>query len=134
MSLIEWKDSYSIGIPAVDYEHQTLILLINELHDDLVRQGANERTHQFFGELFARVSAHFALEEGMMRDLGYDEYQPHKEEHEILLDGIRDMMDLAEQQGSCEDQRLSKMLDTWFSGHFRSQDARLHSFLSQKKK
>ncbi len=134
MSLIEWKDSYSIGIPAVDYEHQALILLINELHDDLMQRGTNQRTQQFFGELFARVSAHFALEEGVMRDLGFDEYQSHKEEHETLLDGIRDMMDLAEQQGSCEEQRLSEMLDTWFSEHFRNQDARLHRFLNQKKK
>ena len=133
MSLIEWRDSYSIGIPAVDYEHQSLISLINELHDDLVQRGANERTHRFLGELFAKISAHFALEEEVMRDLGYDELAEHKEDHETLLDGIRDIMDLAEQEDSCDEQRLSELLDTWFGEHFRDRDARLHSFLNQKK-
>ena len=35
MALLHWKDKYSVGIPAVDYEHKELIDLINRLHDEL---------------------------------------------------------------------------------------------------
>ena len=36
---------------------------------------------------------HFALEERIMRDSGYSEYEDHKDDHEELLDEIRDLMD-----------------------------------------
>jgi len=47
----------------------------------------------FLGELYARIAAHFALKEKIMRDNGYDEYHDHKADHERLLDDIRDLMD-----------------------------------------
>ena len=31
MKLIEWRDKFQLGIPAVDHEHRELINLINEL-------------------------------------------------------------------------------------------------------
>ena len=35
MSWIEWKESYRLGIPSVDYEHEELIALLNDLHEGL---------------------------------------------------------------------------------------------------
>ena len=35
MQLLQWKDEYSVGIDAVDYEHKELIDLINRLHEEL---------------------------------------------------------------------------------------------------
>ena len=38
MPLLEWKDSYSVGIAAVDHEHRELIDLINTAHCGRPRQ------------------------------------------------------------------------------------------------
>ena len=35
MALIAWRDDFSTGDPAVDFEHRELIDLINELHETL---------------------------------------------------------------------------------------------------
>ena len=35
MSLIEWKEEFSVGVPDVDHEHRELIALINQIHDRL---------------------------------------------------------------------------------------------------
>ena len=59
----------------------------------------------------------------------YPEFSPHKADHERLLDDIRDIMDEYSVQGVLDDQALSNRLATWFGDHFKTYDARLHSFL-----
>jgi hemerythrin len=78
------------------------------------------------GEIYAQISAHFALEEKYMRETRYMAYAEHKEDHEILLDDLRDIMDQVEDDGSYDEQQLSKDLSYWFSEHFSTHDARLH--------
>jgi hemerythrin-like metal-binding protein len=93
MSWIEWKESYRLGIPAVDYEHQEMIALLNDLYEGLQGEVDPRSVDAFLGEVYARISAHFALEEKVMRDRGYDQYVDHKAAHERLLDEMREIMD-----------------------------------------
>ena len=128
MSLLHWEKRYSVGIGAVDHEHQELIKLINRLYDEATSQGSREAVIDFFGDLFKAISAHFALEERFMREHGYDQFIQHKSDHERLLDEIRDMMDDFEQH-EVASADLGTRLDAWFSRHFETHDARLHKAL-----
>ena len=140
MALIEWKEEFRIGIPSVDYEHQELIALLNELYAGLGLEsgGTFDRAAvgEFLGEVYARISAHFALEERVMREQNYVLYDQHKDNHEELLDSIRDIMDDTElesadpQTETLGPEDLGKRLDAWFSEHFRTHDARLHKALN----
>ena len=129
MTLIAWRDDFSTGDEAVDHEHRELIELINELHETL---SSGERTvedvENFLGEINLKISAHFALEERMMRHAGYDGYPDHKEDHERLLDDIREIM-IDYDAGSYGEfeAKLSGNLEAWFSNHFKTHDARLHA-------
>ena len=129
MAIVEWRDDFRIGIASVDHEHQTLIQLINDLHAQS-QGGDREAVLDFLGEVNAKISAHFALEEKIMRERGYDEYADHKADHERLLDGIRDIMDDYE-SGAYPDygDALSIHLRDWFTQHFKTKDARLHKML-----
>lgn len=129
MSLIEWKDQFRLGVPAIDFEHRELIELINQLYGSVQQDGADTTTADFLGELYTRITAHFALEEKIMRDARYDEYDDHKEDHERLLDDIRDLMDDYEDGVYVDLERFGARLDEWFSEHFRTRDARLHKRL-----
>ncbi|MBL6934831.1 MAG: bacteriohemerythrin [Alphaproteobacteria bacterium] len=127
MTLIEWKEEFKTGIPHVDYEHEQLISLINELHGEMMSQGSHESVGDFLGELFARISLHFALEEKTMRDENYGGFDAHKKEHEHLLDQIRDIMDRHEDGAYFQSEdRFADELRGWFSTHFRKMDAPLH--------
>ena len=126
MTFIEWQERFRTGIPWVDYEHQELIALLNELHAVLGEEAALSMQSQFFGELYSRISAHFALEEKVMRDWGYDGFESHKDAHENLLDQLREIMDDCEAghyEGSISD--LGNELQEWFATHFKEQDSRL---------
>ena len=129
MALLQWKSEYSVGIDAVDHEHRELIDLINRLYDAAVSRRSREAVLVFFGDLFKAISAHFALEERFMRESGYDQLGSHKQDHERLLDEIRDIMDDFEEGEELDDLSLARSLDAWFSRHFESHDARLHKAL-----
>lgn len=131
MTLIEWKDEFSVGVAAVDLEHRDLINLINDLHSMMHAGATQQQVVSSLGEIFAQISAHFALEEKFMRDANYEGYPSHKEDHESLLDEIRDIMDRVEDDGSYEEDRLSSELERWFTEHFRTHDARLHRFFPE---
>ena len=83
----------------------------------------------FLGEIYTRISAHFALEEKIMRARKYDQYADHKADHERLLDEIREIMDDYEDKRIYQDAILADRLRHWFGDHFRTKDARLHRFL-----
>ena len=130
MTLIAWRKEFETGIPDVDHEHRELVDLINRLHEHMAGAVDRTRVTEFLGEVFARIAAHFALEESIMRKHAYDEYEVHKAEHEHLLDEIRDIMDA--QQGlrpSDYGDSLSSAVGDWFVNHFKSKDARLHKKL-----
>jgi hemerythrin-like metal-binding protein len=129
MSLLQWKAEYSVGIEAVDHEHQELIALINRLHRELDAADARLTVPAFFGDLLAAISGHFALEEKFMRDRRYRSLGPHKSDHERLLDELREIMDVFEQAEEVDTVELAGRLDTWFTRHFRTHDAELHRLL-----
>ena len=130
MTLVEWKDEFKTGITALDYEHREMVNLLNRLYIDLAGDGSRENVVAFLGEVYARISAHFALEESIMRKAAYDDYAAHKAEHEALLDDIRDIMDDFS-AGQFRDYRraLADAVRDWFVNHFKTRDARLHKML-----
>lgn len=128
MTQLEWSDDFSVGVASIDHEHQQLIGLINEICHELDTDIDASRD-ELLGELFAKISAHFALEEKIMRDKHYDHYQQHKTDHEKLLNEIRDIMDSYEDAGQTSAEKLVKSLDDWFGVHFKTEDARLHKML-----
>jgi hemerythrin len=131
VTLLHWQDNFAIGIAEVDHEHRELIGLINALHDALGADRAGERVESFLGDIFADVSAHFALEERVMRERRYDALVEHKADHERLLDQLCDMMDKQAAGAVLDDAKFGQDLAEWFAGHFRTQDARFHGTLAR---
>jgi hemerythrin len=129
MGLLHWEDRYSVGVEAVDHEHKELIGLINRLYEEASARRSKDAAVGFFGDLFKAISSHFALEERFMRARGYDHLAEHKNDHERLLDELRDIMEDFEASDRFDEQALARSLDAWFSRHFERHDARLHKVL-----
>lgn len=126
MSLIAWDDRFSVGVAAVDHEHREIIDLINQTYAQLTSPDAEVTVPDFLGEIHARISAHFALEEKLMRASRYESYSEHKADHERLLDDIRDIMDDYADHRVFDEAGFAQRLTAWFADHFRTHDARLH--------
>ena len=129
MKYLQWSDNFSVGVDSVDYEHQNLMDMINMIYSELEDRRDISEITQTISDVHAEISAHFALEERIMREAGYEEFEAHKNDHEDLLDQIRTMMDAIENDPETGLDMLSEQLADWFSKHFATFDARLHSKL-----
>ena len=126
MALLEWRPEFSVGEDSIDHEHEQMILAINTLYEQLAEPVNAENVEAVLGEIHADISAHFALEERLMREAGYHEYEDHKDDHEELLDQILDLMDNFFDNPEAGRKLLKDQLSGWFGRHFASFDARLH--------
>jgi hemerythrin len=126
MSLIEWKDEFNLGIEDVDAEHRDLVELINALHESMLAGAGPADLVEGISGIYTLVSTHFEREEAFMRETRYMAYAEHKEDHEVLLDDLREIIDQVRSGDSHTEARLSDDLQYWFSEHFRTHDARLH--------
>lgn len=132
MNLIAWRNEFTIGLPDVDHEHREMIAMINALHESLGPVADVERIVAALGEIHARITAHFALEEREMRNLRYAYASQHKQDHERLLDDILDIIDSVESAADYDPEALGERLSKWFTEHFRTHDSRLHRWLASQ--
>jgi len=126
MTLLKWREEFSVGDPAVDHEHRELIDLVNAAAGAIQSDSSASEVEGAFGDLLHAISAHFAHEEQQMLAAGYDQIDEHKGDHERLIDALRDIMDTADPSSGDSAAKLVQVLGDWFSGHFSSHDARLH--------
>jgi len=129
MAQIEWKDEFSLGNAAIDKDHRQLIEQINQLYDQFAMPMDAPAIESLLVELQADISAHFALEELLMEQSNYAEFEAHRQDHDNLLDQINDLIFQFEEDPEKGRRLLKSTLSDWFSNHFNTFDARLHGQL-----
>ena len=129
VTLVDWKDDFRTGVDEVDFEHRELVELINESYAEARRSGSSDDLMDFLGEIYEKISAHFALEEKVMLVRHYSAYTEHKEDHEALLDSILDIMDSFVEVEDFDEVQFGESLKNWFVRHFSTHDAQLHKMI-----
>ncbi|MDA3901563.1 MAG: hemerythrin domain-containing protein, partial [Spirochaetes bacterium] len=75
MAFIDWSEDYSVGVEIFDKEHQSLVALINELHQGLKAGfGIKEMTY-ILDRLVEYTSKHFYHEEKAMHTYSYPDLE-----------------------------------------------------------
>lgn len=126
MTQLEWKQEYAIGNDSIDTDHEQIIKQINHLYEQLNLPMDALSIEAVLGDIQTDISAHFALEELLMHEAGFAEYEAHKKDHENLLDQIQDMIFNFTEDPEAGRELLMRKLSDWFGHHFLSFDARLH--------
>lgn len=116
------------GIDSLDYGWGRVTAVI-EIICDCLERAEGEEIAGCFGRLYSEASAQFALEEELMRSKAFPDYQSHKQEHEDLLERLRDIMDASE-DGSCAccGTALRTCLNAWIADHAAGPDAALAAY------
>lgn len=129
MKQIVWKPEYSVGNAAIDQEHKRLIEQINQVYGQLDMPMDTVTIESMLADIQTDISTHFALEELLMQEAGFNEFDDHRKDHERLLDQIHDMIFHFAEDPESGKELLINGLSDWFSHHFTSFDARLHEQL-----
>jgi len=129
MTQIEWREDFSIGNASVDQEHESLISQINQIYEQLSQPLDAVAIEALLVDIQADISTHFALEELLMQESGYAEFEGHRQDHERLLDQINDLIFHFAVDPETGREMLVNRLSDWFSHHFRTFDFHLHNQL-----
>ena len=126
MGPLQWKGDFDTGIREMDVEHRELFENIVQLQQALGSETDASMVLRALERVYALIADHFALEERVMQQIRYSAYADHKQDHETLLDELREIMDEVEQDGVFDEAQWLDDLDRWFSDHFRIHDARFY--------
>jgi len=117
---VDWKAEYSVGIAEIDAQHRTIIDCITLLQDAVTARERWSAVNAALSRLAEYVRIHFAVEESLMRVMGYPELERHIEEHKAFI---------AELQAAHEDSLRRDVSDetlamilTWLRRHIAGSD------------
>jgi hemerythrin len=86
MPLIKWRDSFSVGVPQFDEDHQKLLEIINQMFTIVRDHKEVNHLSALVDKLIHYTIDHFAAEEKAMEQVGYPGLDEHKKIHGQLLD------------------------------------------------
>jgi hemerythrin len=132
-TLFKWDDSFLIGIEELDHEHKLLIDDINKLHKELDSHDEKSEIEECLGDIYARMQAHFALEEHVMKEHGYKFFDEHKREHEELLDSYTEyMVQFLNDTGVSSSNPIEDNLKHWVITHIVTSEKKMSLMVQEK--
>ncbi len=130
MTIIKWRDSYSVGVVRFDLEHKVLVELINHIYS-IIRNGNDQTVPEYeITELIRYTQAHFKGEEETMERCGYEFLEDHRKIHAELEVKV---LKFKEQLHNCSDRVVSALylfLRDWLLKHILEEDMKYKECLS----
>ena len=81
--------SYALGIDEIDDHHRTLLAFIDQLEQAIHDEAHWLALHDILDKLHRWAEVHFAVEESLMRILGFPELETHRRAHHSFIADIR---------------------------------------------
>ena len=132
MALIQWDDSFSIGVEKIDAQHKTWISTINDLHDALTEKKSDnltEKTNNAIDAMWEYTRFHFKTEEAYMKSINYPDLPRHQAIHDkFSLDVLKIHNDVKDGKMVLST-TVMKMLTNWLQEHILKEDKKIKSFL-----
>ncbi len=85
MALIEWQESYSVGVAKLDDDHKRLIDIIRRVDE---ADKAGRSVQWVLEELRSYAEYHFRGEEERLAAAGYPDLEEHKREHHAFVEWL----------------------------------------------
>ena len=132
MALLNWSESYSVGIREIDSQHKKLIDLINSLHEGMKTGKGKELLGGILNELAAYTVYHFGFEEKLFAEFGYPETIIHKRQHSDLVAQVKKFIKSYNNGGGVITIEIMNFLRDWLSQHIVGADKKYSVFLNSK--
>jgi len=123
MPLLAWNERFSVGIPSIDKEHQTLVGLLNDFYDAVQTGKGKESLAKVLTALIDYTKIHFANEEKLFAKTGYPDAAPHKKAHDDLTQQVLEIQNkyLKDPSTTLAIETLN-FLKNWLLTHIQSTD------------
>ncbi|HYQ73394.1 MAG TPA: bacteriohemerythrin [Gammaproteobacteria bacterium] len=133
MVLIRLEDNYKLDIPEIDSQHETMISLVNQLHETMLQGAGKAAVDGVLSRLLEHTQTHFAYEEGLMSRYHYPGYEKHKSEHSRLIQKLGDFATRYKNGDLLLSVAVELELKGWAAVHIEKFDKPLGIFLNHHK-
>ncbi len=116
---IEWTTELEVGIHVIDAQHRRIVEYINTLVDH--DQEEDETLSLLINSLVDYTYSHFAFEEALMEEAGYEFLNVHQRTHEAFTTRVAEMHERFK-QGEDISQEIGDLLQTWLINHIMEDD------------
>ena len=126
MTGIGWSRRYETRDAAVDFQHQRLFALVDELHAATSEGRGEAILTDVLIEFVRYTRTHFRSEEVLMRRAGFEGLDAHAREHEHLT---REVESLLSSRADAGTERLCAFAYDWLVGHIHAWDMPMIEFI-----
>lgn len=121
MAHIKWQSDLDTGIDVIDDQHRRLVDMINKLHDAQLNHD-NKEVGEVLNDVIDYTISHFAFEESLLEEAGYEFLRPHRKVHELFVRRVQEYADRYRKGEDIADE-LVGLLSRWLLNHIRNDDA-----------
>ncbi len=125
--IFKWNDEYLIGIDEIDAQHKRLFSIAATFE----QAKTDSQSKKALMEVFRYTREHFSLEELFMKKVNYPGYYEHKQEHEIFIDQLNDLVSGFD-NSPAERDKLITLFAHWVVDHICNSDHLMTSFVDTK--
>jgi hemerythrin-like metal-binding protein len=128
----QWRDAFTVEVPVFDEEHKNILKHINDLNRARHSNAERSEITSILGSLVQTTVDHFAHEEKVFAEFGYEGDKEQKEEHTGLLKDVTEFIDSYRSGEREVDEDFMKFLKNWLIEHILKMDRQYASFFSNK--
>jgi hemerythrin-like metal-binding protein len=125
MAIINWNDSYSVGVEVLDEQHKQLVKMINSMH------GKYDQGVMFdvIMQMFNYAAEHFKTEETLLRKRSFNGLERQVREHKMFMRKASDFAGKNLADPAIHAQVVT-FLSEWLVHHILHEDMQYREILS----
>jgi len=133
--LVQWDDSYSIGVDKVDNQHKELFKRLNDLILANKSDKGRDEVKKILGFLADYTVKHFEDEEELQRESGYPDYELHKEIHDNFVQDVVELKEKLEagRVDAATMMKFNKKVTKWLINHVKGIDQEVGKHINKNK-
>ena len=122
MALLTWSEENSVGVLALDSQHQALFEMLNELHAAMMTGQAKNLTGPLLRRLVDYTRTHFTAEVHLMQSAQFPGLAAHRVTHRDLIRQVQDFTRRHERGEIMLNLHLLAFLREWLIQHIQRED------------
>ncbi|CQR55705.1 hemerythrin family protein [Paenibacillus sonchi] len=132
--MINWKDSYDIGVEKIDCQHRQLLVKLNEFFEACTNQQGKEKIEETLKFLKEYTLEHFSDEEHLMQDIDFPELAEHRKTHAEFVKTVLDLEESIKSKGVSvlSTIKLNRTLTDWLLNHINKCDKLIGQCIASK--
>lgn len=132
MTLLEWNDKYSVGVPALDEDHKRLIDIINRVEK---AERTGDSVKWVLQDLADYAHYHFQQEEDRLKTIDYPGLADHMGKHEAFVEWLETLSKtyaMAPEAHFHQAETVRDYLKNWLINHILGTDMEYKDYLSEQ--